>query len=77
MISNLDSFLKDLHLEKYSAVLKNYGIDNFEDISRLTPEDWQNLKVLPFHRTKLIQKAAVLNEMELTNLKEAKKGESI
>jgi hypothetical protein len=35
------------------------------------------LKVLPFHRAKLIQKAAFLNEMEIANLKELKIGEGV
>lgn len=43
----------------------------------MTPDDWQQLKVLPFHRTKLIQRAAFLKGMELTNFKEMKMGESI
>jgi hypothetical protein len=37
----------------------------------LTPEDWERLKILPFHRTKLIQRAGLLREMEFNKFKEA------
>jgi hypothetical protein len=43
----------------------------------LTPDDWQQLKVLPFHRNKLIQRAAFMKEMEITEVKKIKIGESI
>ena len=76
-IPDFETYLKDLDLKNYSAIFKSYGICTISDISYLTPDDWQQLKVLPFHRNKLIQRAAFMKEMEITEVKKIKIGESI
>lgn len=54
----IEEFLTTIHLERYIQALKNYGIEAMEDLLILTPPDWEALKVMPFHRNKMIHSAA-------------------
>ena len=58
-------------MEKYTKNFTDYGVDSLEDVFRLTPDDWEKIKILPFHRNKIIHGAASLKEASIKNYKQS------
>ena len=58
---SIGDFLNMMGLGQYTQKFTDFGIATVQDITFLTPEDWQSLSILPFHRTKIIHGAATIS----------------
>ena len=69
-MTSLEEFLATVKMERYFQVLKDYGVETIEHLLRFTPRDWEEVKLLPFHRDIIIHGTAQQKELNIIKMKQ-------